>query len=142
MSSAEIQKPKIVNQPNPAKRIIRRLGLVLLVLSILFFLMAWFWNYSTGYRVGKVIKVSHKGFVIKTWEGELDLGYLSTNQGALATRIFNFSVDRGEDQVRRQIDSAYVRDQKVKLYYREKVFLIPWRGDTRYFVYKVERIGG
>ncbi len=30
--------------------------------------------YSNGWRAGKLIKFSHKGVIIKTWEGQLSTG--------------------------------------------------------------------
>jgi len=97
-------------------------------------------DYSEGYRVGKVIKVSHKGYLFKTWEGTLDFGYLQTDpQGGVATRIWDFSVAPGDEQVRKDIDAAIAGDYKVKLLYREKYMRLFWRGDTQHFVYKVEK---
>jgi hypothetical protein len=97
-------------------------------------------DYSEGYRVGKVIKLSHKGVAFKTWEGTLDFGYLQTDPvGGVATRIWEFSVLDDDEQVRRDIDAAIAGDYKAKLYYREKYLRLPWRGDTKHFIYKVER---
>ena len=97
-------------------------------------------DYSDGYRVGKVIKLSHKGYLFKTWEGTLDFGYLQTDpQGGVATRIWDFSVAPGDEQVRKDIDAAIAGDYKVKLHYREKYVRLFWRGDTNHFVYKVEK---
>lgn len=97
-------------------------------------------DYSEGYRVGKVIKLSNKGYVFKTWEGTLDFGYLQTDpQGGVATRIWDFSVAPGNDQVRTDIDAAIAGDYKVKLHYEEKYVKLFWRGDTQHFVVKVER---
>ncbi len=99
-------------------------------------------DYSDGYRVGQIIKLSHKGYIFKTWEGTLDFGYLQQDPSAgVATRLWDFSVRDGDEQVRRDIDSAISSNAKVKLYYREKYFRWPWLGDTKYFVYKVERAG-
>jgi hypothetical protein len=97
-------------------------------------------DYSEGYRVGKVIKLSNKGYVFKTWEGTLDFGYLQTDpQGGVATRIWDFSVAPGDAAVRADIDAAIAGDYKVKLHYREKYVRLFWRGDTNHFVTKVER---
>ncbi len=111
---------------------------VLLAAGALWFLLAA--DYSEGFRVGKVIKLSHKGFVFKTWEGTLDFGYLQTDpEGGVATRIWDFSVAPGDADVRAQIDAAIAGDYKVKLHYREKYVRLFWRGDTRHFVTRVER---
>jgi len=97
-------------------------------------------DYSDGYRVGKVIKLAHKGYLFKTWEGTLDFGYLQTDpEGGVATRIWDFSVAGDEATVRKDIDAAIAGDYKVKLFYREKYARLFWLGDTRHFVYKVER---
>ena len=99
-------------------------------------------DYSEGYRVGKIIKLSRKGYFFKTWEGTLDFGYLQNDSNAgVATRIWEFSVPGDDDGVRRQIDEAIAGDYKAKVWYREKYFKLPWRGDTSHFVYKVERAG-
>jgi hypothetical protein len=114
--------------------------LVAIVLGAGWFVLAA--DYSEGYRVGKVIKLSRKGYVFKTWEGTLDFGYLQNDPDAgVATRIWEFSVPGDEDGVRRQIDDAIAGDYKAKIWYREKYFRLPWRGDTKHFVYKVERAG-
>jgi len=98
-------------------------------------------DYSEGYRVGKIIKLSRKGYVFKTWEGTLDFGYLQNDPNVgVATRIWEFSVP-GDEAVRRQIDDAIAGDFKAKVWYREKYLQIPWLGDTKQFVYKVERAG-
>jgi hypothetical protein len=115
------------------------LALVVLVAAgVVWFALAA--DYSEGFRVGKVIKLSSKGYVFKTWEGTLDFGYLQTDpQGGVATRIWDFSVAPGDAAVRTDIDAAIAGDYKVKLHYREKYVRLFWRGDTKHFVTKVER---
>jgi len=102
--------------------------------------LALYADYSDGYRVGRIIKLSRRGYVFKTWEGTLDFGYLQTDpQAGVATRIWDFSVPADGDDVRKDIDAAIAGDYKTKLFYREKYIQLPWRGETKYFVYKVER---
>ena len=55
---------------------IMRLLAALLVLLLLVAAYAWValsWSYSSGDRAGWVQKFSHKGWICKTWEGELAL---------------------------------------------------------------------
>jgi hypothetical protein len=107
-----------------------------------FVLAAYYVTYSEGFRVGTVIKLSHKGYVFKTWEGQMDLGFLapSEEQGtaAIATRLWNFSVRDSDVQVRQDIDRAIARNRRVKLHYEEKLWNISFWGDTKHFVDKVE----
>ena len=51
------------------RKILIRSGIVILLLGILAGSVAIFANFSDGYRVGRVIKLSRKGYVFKTWEG-------------------------------------------------------------------------
>ena len=121
----------------------KALGLFLALVVLVAAGVVWFAltaDYSEGFRVGKVIKLSSKGYVFKTWEGTLDFGYLQTDpQGGVATRIWDFSVAPGDAAVRTDIDAAIAGDYKVKLHYREKYVRLFWRGDTKHFVTKVER---
>ena len=116
-------------------------GAIIVFLFLSFTAYAVFGNYSSGYRVGNVIKLSNKGYVLKTWEGQLDQGYLTRESDeGVATRIWYFSVGRGEEDVRSGIDQAIVEGKRVKLYYREKFMHVPFMGDTKYFIYKVEQV--
>src|ERR1041385_6779405 len=82
-------------QSSPSHRL-RRRGLIALVLIILvpvLLFAAWTWftlnySYSTGYRAGYIQKLSQKGWLCKTWEGELAMANLP---GAMP-EIFKFSV--------------------------------------------------
>ena len=123
------------------KKILFITAVVLLVSGAVAVWIVFFADYSDGYRVGQVIKLSRKGYLFKTWEGTLDFGYLQQDpQIGVATRIWDFSVDDDEYQVRKDIDAAIAKNEKVKLYYKEKIFQFSWRGDTKYFVYKVEKV--
>src|ERR1700674_3783729 len=108
--------------------------------------MGWFAfaaDYSDGYRVGQVIKLSRSGYVFKTWEGTLDFGFLQQDPTAgVATRLWDFSVHDDDEQGRKDIDAAISANRKVKLHYREKDFAWSWLGDTQHFVAKSERRRG
>ncbi len=99
-------------------------------------------DYSDGYRVGQVIKLSRSGYVFKTWEGTLDFGFLQQDpKSGMATRLWDFSVRDGDDAVRKDIDDAIAANAKVKLFYHEKYFRWSFFGDTKHFVYRLERVG-
>ncbi len=101
--------------------------LVIAALATAWFWAAWHWSYSTGERAGWVQKLSDKGWVCKTWEGELALVSLPGS----TTEKFLFTVH--DDAVAAQI-TKYI-GKRVALHYEEKVGL-PTRcfGETRHFV--------
>ncbi|HEV6966809.1 MULTISPECIES: hypothetical protein [Roseateles] len=101
-------------------------ALLLLITAWLFF--AWHWSYSEGERAGWVQKLSRKGWICKTWEGEQALVSLP---GSSTVEKFVFTV---HDEATAQ--AIYkVMGRRVNLHYEEKVGL-PGScfGETRHFV--------
>lgn len=109
------------------------LAVLVVVLPMAYLWLVLSWSYSDGERAGYVQKFSNKGWVCKTWEGELAM---VTMPGTL-TEKFNFTVH--DDAVVERINKSM--GKKVSLTYEEHVG-IPTScfGDTRYFVTDVEVI--
>ena len=99
----------------------------LAMLAALYFWAALSWSYSTGDRAGWVQKLSNKGWVCKTYEGELALVSLP----GTTPEKFTFTI--WNEDVARQVTS--VMGKRVALHSEEKVGL-PGScfGDTRYYV--------
>lgn len=106
----------------------------LLVVALLIAAYVWFvlsWSYSSGERVGYVQKISNKGWVCKTWEGELALLPMP---GTMAAEKFFFTVR--DEAVAKQIQDAM--GKRMALHYEEKVGLpTTCFGETRHFVTRV-----
>lgn len=109
-----------------AKRLILAV-LVLVALAALYFWAALSWSYSTGERAGWVQKLSNKGWICKTWEGELTLVSLPGS----TPEKFNFTIR--DDAVAEQV--TRVMGKRVSLHYEEKVGLpSSCFGETRHYV--------
>ncbi|HZG00708.1 MAG TPA: hypothetical protein VEY71_06880 [Chitinophagales bacterium] len=118
-----------------------KLVLVLFFLAVVgIALFVMYGNYSTGFRAGTVIKLSHKGFAMKTYEGQLNLGMVLSDEpgGTAVSNIWFFSVPEKEKEVVRKLEEAMLTGKRVKLHYKEKFVTLPWRGDTKYMVYNVD----
>ena len=103
---------------------------VLAALVAAYFWLALQWSYSSGERAGWVQKFSHKGWVCKTWEGELAL----VSMPGTSVEKFYFTVR--DDAAAQQIQQAV--GKRVILHYEEKVGLpTSCFGETRHFVMKV-----
>ncbi len=101
----------------------------------------FFGNYSEGERAGTLVKLSNKGYVFKTWEGELNTFMYVSDQAAASAGVntlWTFSVKEKDKEAIKAMQSAMLNGYRIKLYYREKFFKFPWNGDTKYFVYKAE----
>ncbi len=104
--------------------------IVILGLAI-FIYLKYIYTYSEGLRTGLLQKFSKKGFIFKTYEGELILSSVVSNANVpLASEKFFFSVMN--DSLALQLDT--LQGQFVTVHYKEKKGTLPWRGDTKYFV--------
>ena len=123
----------------PRRGLIRRhwgkltLSMLILVPAVIFTVwaaVALSFDFSTGERVGWVQKLSRRGWLCKTWEGELQM----SNIPGSAPILFQFTVP--DDSIARVIESAAGR--KVALYYEQHVG-VPTNcfGETEYFVSRV-----
>lgn len=118
--------------------LLKKIGIVVLLLAIGVFVFLNMANYSSGYRQGVPTKISKRGIIIKTHEGTLNVGGLTnTAEGAIPT-TWDFTVKKSADSVITKIDKAITGSRRVKLMYHEKYVRFFWLGDTKYFVYDVE----
>ena len=116
------------------KIILIGLALVVAVIGTLWTMATLAFSYSSGDRVGYVQKFSRKGWICRTWEGELAM----TPVPGSAPEIFYFTVR--EDAVAKRIKES--EGKKVALQYQEKRG-VPSScfGDTRYFIKDVRPLG-
>jgi hypothetical protein len=120
-------------RPPRRRRIKLILGAVVIIPVLLFALYTWIalnYTYSRGERAGYVQKFSEKGWICKTWEGELAM----VNLPGAAQEKFQFSVR--DDAVAQRIERNMGR--RVSLTY-EQHRGIPTScfGETDYFVTNV-----
>ena len=110
-----------------------RIVLALVAVALLiagYFWLVLTWNYSIGERAGWIQKLSKKGWVCKTWEGELAMVSMP---GAIPEKFY-FTVR--DDAVAERINP--VMGKRVTLHYEEKVGLpTSCFGETRHFVTRV-----
>ena len=89
------------------------------------------WSYSDGDRVGWMQKLSRKGVVCKTWEGELAM----VSMPGTLPEMFTFTVR--DERVAERINA--VLGKRVALKYEEHMGLpSSCFGETRYFVTAVQ----
>lgn len=110
--------------------------IALIVIGLLIVGWVWLtlhWSYAEGERTGYVQKLSKKGWVCKTWEGEI---VMVTMPGAIPEK-FEFTV-RDESVVEKINSQA---GNRVVLHYKQHKF-IPSScfGETEYFVDNVREV--
>jgi hypothetical protein len=137
--------PEVADTPasSPPKKTYRKAVLILLLMIVLvplviFSLWSWVtlgYVYSTGERAGYVQKLSKKGWLCKTWEGELAMVNLP---GSVTPQIFNFTVRSDsiasllEQDLGKRVSLTYEQHRGVP----SSCF-----GETEYFVSNVRIVG-
>jgi hypothetical protein len=128
--------------PSPPKNWRRKVLILLLAIVVLpivvFSLWAWVtlgYVYSTGDRAGYVQKLSKKGWLCKTWEGELNM---VSPPGSMTPQIFAFTVPSDS------LAAILMQDigKRVSLTYQEhRGIPSSCFGETEYFVSNVRIVG-
>ncbi len=105
----------------------------IITILVLAFLGYWFYFnvMSDGTRTVYLVKISYKGSIFKTYEGEALVSIGASPQTSITADKFVYSVTR-----RSLYDSlATYEGQKMTLKYRQYRKTLPWRGDSDYIVY-------
>lgn len=121
--------------------IMRKVFIILITIivigMVLFFVISGY-TYSEGSRTGYLTKFSKRGYVLKTYEGELNLGGMNAQNNSVMNNLWEFSVLAKDAAA---VDSLqHYEGNVVKLYYKQVLKNMPWQGDTDYFVFKVEKV--
>lgn len=137
----EDQTPSKESKLTVVKRKVKRfftwLMTLIIIIVTIFVYWKYFYTFSDGYRAGLLQKFSHKGNVIKTYEGEMILSSVSSNMNvALASEKFLFSVT--DNKLAQKLDT--IQGQMVIVHYQQKNGVLFWHGDSEYLVDSVKRI--
>jgi hypothetical protein len=127
---------KVAGAPRPRRfrKFVLISLLVLLLAGFIYYLICGI-TYSEGTRSGILTKVSKKGFVFKTYEGEMSIGGMTGGEGTMIPAN-NFAFSVIDKKVYEDLEKAQGR--KVIVHYKQVIKNFFWQGDTDYFIYKVE----
>ncbi len=107
---------------------------VLAILALGVFMLYSNWTFSEGTRAGNLMKISKKGYVFKTYEGQLGMEGMQPDENGGLSSVWNFSVK--DDELYKRLESLQGKEVTIK--YKEINRAMPWQGDTNYFVYDVD----
>jgi hypothetical protein len=127
-------EPTAQKTPAPFKKRLRK---YLIIFTLAFIIGFWLFvlicglPYSDGTRSGILTKVSRKGYIFKTYEGEMNVGGFNQGDGTIMpATIFKFSVT--DDAIYKKLDS--LQGRKVVLTYKQVYKNFFWQGETDYFI--------
>ncbi|MBK8611529.1 MAG: hypothetical protein IPL84_16715 [Chitinophagaceae bacterium] len=109
----------------------------IIAILVLSFLVYWYYFnvMSEGTRTVYLVKISHKGNIFKTYEGEALVSIGASPQTSITADKFVYSVTS------KSLYDSLTRyeGQKMTLKYRQYRRNIPWRGDSDYVVYGMDK---
>jgi hypothetical protein len=124
-----------------AKKAFRITIISLVVIGLITFSISYWGVYDEGVRAGIVLRISKKGMLFKTYEGQLNTQTFGSLKGVSPImEAFDFSVDGGDDQVVKDLEAVALSGERVNLHYIKRYVRFAWRGDTKYFITSVERL--
>ena len=129
--------------PSHWRRRLILIALLILALGAAYSAFVLYYPLSDGERTGVVRKLSHKGYVFKTWEGELQMSSFVTPADPTQTinggNIWLFSAESNDATIN-ALKSAEQHGQRVTLHYKQYMKTFFWRGETPYFITGVEDV--
>lgn len=122
---------------------VKRLIIIALILGLGVLAFAYWGVYEKGSMAGKVLRITEKGMLFKTHEGKISLDSFGALKGVSpVAETFDFSVEGDNTDVIEQLQEVALSGERVNLHFVKRYVAFPWRGDTKYFVEKVERQAG
>lgn len=122
-------------------KIVRRILLTIVIIAIAAFAFLYWGTYEEGVMAGKIIRISQKGVIFKTYEAKLSLESFGALRGTSPiAETFDFSVERGNDEMVKELEQVALTGERVNIHFKKRYIRVPWRGNTRYFATKVERM--
>ena len=125
-----------------SKKVLRIL-IVLVVITLVSLFSFYYWGvYEDGVMAGKILRISTKGVAFKTYEGKINLETFGAMKGTSPiAEAFDFSVEKGDKDLINELEEVALSGERVNLYFIKRYAIFPWRGETRYFATRIERLG-
>jgi hypothetical protein len=113
------------------KRVLGIFVVVVVLGLVLFVLMRYYFVFGEGVKAGTLNYVVKKGYIFKTYEGEMILtGLQSKAPNSMQSNEFSFSIENGALAQRLMLNSG----REMQLHYKEYTGSVPWRGYSKFIV--------
>lgn len=124
-----------------SKRIMKIILISLLIIGAAVFSFMYWATYESGVMAGKVLRISEKGVAFKTYEGKINLETFGALKGVSPiAESFDFSVEKSEKELIKELEQVALSGERVNLYFVKRYAAFPWRGETKYFATRIERL--
>jgi len=121
-------------------KIFKRVAIFALIIFLGICVFTYWGVYEKGVMAGRILRISEKGVIFKTFEGKLSIESFGALKGTSPiAETFDFSVESKEKLVIKQLEEVALTGERVNLHFVKRYMAFPWRGNTKYFAVMVER---
>ena len=121
-------------------KIIKRILILAFIVFLAICAFSYWGTYEEGVMAGKILRISKKGVVFKTYEGKLSLeSFGALKSASPIAETFDFSVENNEKEVIKQLEEVALSGERINLHFVKRYMAFPWRGNTKYFAVQIER---
>ncbi len=119
------------------KKVIGIVIAVIVIVAVLFVSGRYYFVFGEGVKAGTLNYIVKKGYVFKTYEGEMILtGLQSKAPNSMQSNEFTFSIEDAALAQRLMLNSG----REMQLHYKEYLGSVPWRGYSKFIVDSVVMI--
>jgi hypothetical protein len=123
------------------RKIVRIFIITAVVVLVGGFCLLYWGTYEDGVMAGKVLRISEKGVMFKTYEGKINLETFGALKGTSPiAESFDFSVESSDQDLIKELETVALSGERINLYFVKRYVTFPWRGDTKYFATRIERL--
>ncbi len=108
------------------KKIFKWLLLIVIVVGIAVFAFYYWGVYEQGIMAGKVLRITQKGILFKTYEGKLSLETFGALKGTSPiAETFDFSVESDQTEVIKELEQVALSGERVNLKFVKRYTIFP-----------------
>lgn len=124
------------------KKILKWAVALIIIGFVALYSFYYFAVYEEGVMAGRVLSITERGMLFKTYEGKLSVESFGSLKGVSPiAETRDFSVESDEATVIKDLENVAASGDRVNLRFIRRYKAFPWRGETKYFVIGVEKQG-
>jgi hypothetical protein len=125
-----------------SKKVFRIIVIIVILGLVIGFSFMYWGTYEDGVMAGKILRVSEKGMMFKTYEGKINLEtFGALRDTSPIAESFDFSIEKSDQDLIKELQQVALTGERVNLYFVKRYTTFPWRGETKVFATRVERLG-
>ena len=121
-------------------RMLKRFLFIILLLGAGVMAFFYWGTYEKGIMAGKVLSVTQRGILFKTYEGKISMESFGSLKGVSPiAETRDFSVEGDQTETIKLLEEVALSGERVNLHFVKRYWRFPWRGETKYFITRVEK---